>query len=412
MLAGCQCEPVRVGARPLDGGMDASVLTDASDGDGSADADADGDGAPPDGDVDSGPTGRIETVCDDGFDQDGDGLTDCADPDCDTAICDTAGNRCRDAGCDGCRMEASETMCGDGADEDCDGLRDCLDPDCDGAVCGPGGATCDMGLCPCASGFEERLCGDGTDDDCDMLTDCADPDCLNARCNEMNFVCRSDGSCECPGGGVELCQDFDDDCDGVVDDGCPRSIDACCATTTGGAGGTSGSPFVDPCPMGAALIGIAGRASARIDQIQPICATWRFLEDGTVTPEHVFSIERGLPIVGATHGASGASDFDDRCGENEFVIGVDGYADLSLEQISLRCGRLSIRRGGGFSWQLVLEPSGTTPTRGGGGVMDMPFGSDCGPNGLVTGIEGRAGTFVTRLAYTCQTLSLALRSGP
>jgi hypothetical protein len=52
-----------------------------------------------------------ETECSDGIDDDEDGLTDCADDDCD------ANELC--LGCD------------DGQDNDGDGLADCDDPDCD-----------------------------------------------------------------------------------------------------------------------------------------------------------------------------------------------------------------------------------------------------------------------------------------
>jgi hypothetical protein len=52
--------------------------------------------------------------CDDGIDNDGDGLTDCADPDC------GAEARCYE----------DSTNCGNGKDDDNDGLIDCADPDC------------------------------------------------------------------------------------------------------------------------------------------------------------------------------------------------------------------------------------------------------------------------------------------
>jgi hypothetical protein len=59
-----------------------------------------------------------ETTCDDGQDNDCDGLTDCADPDC-AASC-------------------VETDCGDSVDNDGDTLTDCDDPDC-AAQCEGGG---------------------------------------------------------------------------------------------------------------------------------------------------------------------------------------------------------------------------------------------------------------------------------
>jgi hypothetical protein len=62
-----------------------------------------------------------------------------------------------------CGAAVSEIACDDGIDEDFDGLIDCLDQDCIGQ---PG--------CPDAS---ETHCADGQDDDNNGLTDCADPVC-------------------------------------------------------------------------------------------------------------------------------------------------------------------------------------------------------------------------------------------
>lgn len=92
----------------------------------------------------------IEGLCFDGLDDDGDGLVDCADPDC-AVRCDESQN------------------CADGIDNDGNGDIDCLDTACATS------AACD----------ESQNCGDGIDNDLDTLTDCDDPDCLNIGfCNE------------------------------------------------------------------------------------------------------------------------------------------------------------------------------------------------------------------------------------
>jgi hypothetical protein len=81
-------------------------------------------------------------ICDDGYDNDGDGLTDCDDPDC-------FGPGCPE-------------ICSDGYDNDIDGFVDCDDPDCFGAPA-------------CL-----ETCDDGIDNDGDGLVDCNDPDCFSA----------------------------------------------------------------------------------------------------------------------------------------------------------------------------------------------------------------------------------------
>jgi len=157
------------------------------------------------------------------------------------------------------------------------------------------------------------------------------------------------------------------------------------------------------------VIGGAGQASTRIDQLQPICAVVRFFEDPAPTPEHVFYVRRGAPIPGAAQGASGAPTFTDQCPGDDFVIGVDGHAELGLDRIQLHCGNFGIARGGGFDWVLRRTATVSLPVRGGPGSSLMPFAANCTGNGVVTGLAGRASTAVTQLAVTCRTLSLDLR---
>ncbi len=101
-------------------------------------------------------SGFCPEVCTGGLDEDGDGLVDCDDPDCD--------GKCSEA-----------TRCNDGRDNDGDGLVDCDDPDCDGKC------------------SEATRCNDGRDNDGDGLVDCDDTDCEESPycCQETNFGKKS-----------------------------------------------------------------------------------------------------------------------------------------------------------------------------------------------------------------------------
>lgn len=81
-------------------------------------------------------------LCDNDYDDDGDGLADCDDPDC---------------------AELERCLgCFDGFDNDGDGLADCNDASCaDSEACGS--------------------CEDEVDDDGDGLIDCDDPDCAGTE---------------------------------------------------------------------------------------------------------------------------------------------------------------------------------------------------------------------------------------
>ncbi len=154
--------------------------------------------------------------------------------------------------CDTCNAE----VCGDGLDNDCDGYADegcagpcAADADCPaGLVCQagtcaaptpcaagldcPAGQTCEAGVCRPATGCLVESCN-GLDDDCDGLVDegcpaCrADADCAAGEtCDVATGLCRQ--TCQ---PAAELCDGVDNDCDGLVDEGCATTCtgDAECA---------------------------------------------------------------------------------------------------------------------------------------------------------------------------------------
>ncbi len=138
-----------------------------------------------------------ETVCDDGQDNDGDGMIDCADADCFDAVnCQAGGSE-----------ERTDRACSDWVDNDGDGAVDCDDSDCQadyitvcrgsyrsaGATAGAsGGAADELPELPEGATSAEDLigqygdvdgersdqaCSDGLDNDGDGRIDCADFGC-------------------------------------------------------------------------------------------------------------------------------------------------------------------------------------------------------------------------------------------
>jgi hypothetical protein len=162
-----------------------------------------------------------EDACGDGQDDDGDGMTDCADPDCARQACaeGVPGARCEDGGGGNCVGGEPVGACGDDADNDGDGLTDCDDPDCADRSC------------LCASAGCQELCDNTIDDDLDGLINEGCPcDYLgNARgvCGQASK--REDGRCVAPylyQVDEFACDNADNDCDGQVDEGCQCDYNA------------------------------------------------------------------------------------------------------------------------------------------------------------------------------------------
>jgi hypothetical protein len=187
-----------------------------------------------------------------------------SDDDCDTrtdegnpgggVACGTSEGECS-PGLTECRMGAIDCVgdtlpaaevCND-LDDDCDGVVDEGNPgggascgDASVGECAPGIETCRMGAIVCVGGSSpatERC--DDRDNDCDGLVDEGNPGGGSAcgsdvgECAPGIEACRM-GAIVCVGGTEptdEVCNSLDDDCDGVVDDGIP--VGAPCGTDTG-----------------------------------------------------------------------------------------------------------------------------------------------------------------------------------
>ena len=164
---------------------DGDLLTDGADPDCAApveictdgiDNDSDGMVDCDDTDCSADPACQPEADCNDGVDNDGDGMIDCDDQDC--------------AQDPACQAPQTEVDCADGVDNDSDGMIDCADPDCN--------------LDPACQTPGVEICTDDIDNDGDGMTDCDDPDC------------SGDAACQAPT--LENCTDgVDNDGDGMID---------------------------------------------------------------------------------------------------------------------------------------------------------------------------------------------------
>jgi hypothetical protein len=121
--------------------------------------------------------------------------------------------------------------CGDGIDQNCDGVdATCPSPvDSDGDGFTPVQGDCndaDNSIYPGAPENTVVLCTDGKDNDCDGNVDSLESSCsadadgdgftLTSReCNDANATVHP--------GAAELCDIYDNDCDGVKNEGCPTT---------------------------------------------------------------------------------------------------------------------------------------------------------------------------------------------
>jgi len=168
-------------------------------------------------------------------------------------ICSVGAQTCQGGAWTGCPFPQSE-IC-NGLDDNCDGTVDEGCPCISGQnyTCGPANSTgeCKLGNSACISGVFGNCTGavypaaetcDGKDNDCNGA---ADDSIAPVNCNLSKFgicaigfeSCANGTFAGCPLQQVETCNSIDDDCDGIVDNGCvcvPGTTQPCGPTTEAG----------------------------------------------------------------------------------------------------------------------------------------------------------------------------------
>jgi hypothetical protein len=131
---------------------------------------------------------------------------DCSQPACDGAACDTLGRLCQAFVCRCPSPSPLELDCADGRDDDCDGLSDCADPDCQAAQCGASAnSRCCSGRCVDTETDPAHCQG------CDL--GCAP----GQRCvpvvddSGSRGACTCTGTSQCPNNPGQICRQMNDD---------------------------------------------------------------------------------------------------------------------------------------------------------------------------------------------------------
>ena len=107
------------------------------------------------------------------------------------------------------------------------------------------------------------------------------------------------------------------------------------------------------------------------------------------------------------YGDMQGSFYADVCPGNEVVIGYLGNVDsrfpTSIAQLQAVCGTLSVGSSPGCAVRIVRDS--TPPQRGGTGTS--AFMQMCPPNEVVVGFQGRAGTLLNQISFTCAPLAVS-----
>jgi len=167
----------------------------------------------------------------------------------------------------------------------------------------------------------------------------------------------------------------------------------------------TGSKFIDTCPIGSFLVGLAGRTGAWIDAVQPVCASW--------DAEHQTA---GAPMRKSEHGGSGGTAAVAMCPPRSAVSGWESRRVIAgramfAEYLAPQCRMLARPHAIVEIGRLQFGNAGSQPE---GGTKAAWHG--CSPGEFANGIVGRSeespgtSTYVGSVDFTCAPVDAVARS--
>jgi hypothetical protein len=224
----------------------------------------------------------------------------------------------------------------------------------------------------------------------------------------------------CVATGVEVCNGSDDDCNGVVDDGCPGGVSTTFQKDLPLLGdSTGGAPFTDDCKDGEALGGVGVRVGAFLSQIHAVCRTLSLeLSTNAVHGYRVkLTAERALSAHPAT---SADTAVNLACPPDEALVGLrlaQQYYDFGegtvlpvITRVWVTCAQLVLvdhdgKLGIAWNGPKELAPASGSIANGTAWLVSSPA-----PDGLVgSRLLGAAGNWVDRVGFGVTKLDVVLR---
>ena len=213
----------------------------------------------------------------------------------------------------------------------------------------------------------------------------------------------------------EVCNDVDDTCDGVIDEGCPRGVSVSMPPRFGplSRGAATGNRAQGVAGRDEVLVGFYGRKGGVIDNLGALVSPLSMVADTTRAP-FAYEVRTGAVNELPAYGGSGGTGFREVCPRDTILTTLrvvhrngctsPGICYEVVGDLIGQCSRATIQLDG-TSWTLTFTPMTELRVMG----SDAERSTYVAPPGPYGGLWMSSGAFVDQLSVGQVDLQLALR---
>lgn len=215
--------------------------------------------------------------------------------------------------------------------------------------------------------------------------------------------------------GPEVCNDVDDNCDGRVDEGCPRAVDVTIPPRFAqlSRGAASGNHPQSVAGRTEVLVGFYGRKGGVVDNLGALTAPLTVVADTTRVP-FAYVVRTGAVSELPAYGGSGGSGFRELCPTDTILTTLrvvhrngctsPGICYEVVGDLIGQCARVTLAQSGA-TWSVSYTPTSELRVMG----SDSERSTYMAPPGPYGGLWLQTGAFVDQLGLGQVDVQLQLR---